>query len=109
MTTEKHKKEKTTQLAKGTVVRFLPSLGEERSPEYWMGKILYYPKTYGILTIRKRIERSDNEKARRLIFENVPTVMIHHLDTGNVLRVAADCIDKSSPEALKLRFNTERR
>lgn len=98
-----------TMLPNGTVVRFLPSLGKERSPEHWVGKILYYPKTKGILTIRKRIEGHENEDIRINVFANVRTVMVRHLVTGNTLRIAADCIDTESPEALRLRFNMQGR
>jgi len=91
-------------MEKGSVVRFLLSSGAEMPPKYLIGKILYYPKSRGFLPIRKSIEGDEDNK--KIVFSKVPTVMIKHLNSNNVFRVDVDCIDKSSVEALKIKFNS---
>jgi len=83
------------RLPKGTKIRFFLTVGKDRSAEPILGVILYYPKTLGIQTVIN--------KERDTSYFKTPTVMVK-TKQGQTIRVDADAIDMSSPEALKLKF-----
>ena len=83
------------RLPKGTEVRFFLTVGKDKSAKPMLGVILYYPKSSGIQTIINK----DHDTS----FFRTPTVMVE-TKNGQTIRIDADAIDMSSPEALQLKF-----
>jgi uncharacterized protein YneR len=83
------------RLPKGTKVRFFLTVGKDRSAEPILGVILYYPKTLGVQTVIN--------KERNISYFKTPTVIVK-TQNEQTMRIDADAIDMSSPEALQRKF-----
>lgn len=83
------------RLPKGTKVRFFLTIGKDRSAKPVLGTILYYPKTLGVQTVIN--------KKRNTSYFKTPTAMVK-TKSEQTMRIDADAIDMSSPEALQRKF-----